>query len=54
MARTTRPEPEETVDEDPDENSESYTADATGLAEYLESYVLPECAKQLTYVETGL
>jgi len=45
------PEPEQTDDEDPDEGSEPYTADATGLAEYLEGYVLPECAKQLTYVE---
>jgi hypothetical protein len=45
------PEPEETDDEDPDEDSEPYMADATGLVEYLESYVLPECAKQLTYVE---
>jgi hypothetical protein len=41
------PEPEETDDED----SEPYTADATALADYLEGYVLPECAKQLTYVE---
>jgi hypothetical protein len=48
------PEPEEMDDEDdedPDEDPEPYTADATGLAEYLESYVLPECAKQLTFVE---
>jgi hypothetical protein len=47
------PEPEETDDEDPDEDwePEPYTADATGLGEYLERYVLPECAKQLTYVE---
>jgi len=45
------PEPEETDEEDPDEDPEPCTADATGLAEYLESYVLPECAKQLTYVE---
>jgi hypothetical protein len=45
------PEPEEMDDEDPDEDSEPYAADATGLAEYLEHYVLPECAKQLTYVE---
>ena len=42
VARTTRPEPEETDDEDPDEDSEPYTADATGLAEYLERSVLPE------------
>jgi len=45
------PEPEETDDEDPDEDSEPHAADATGLAEYLEHYVLPECANQLTYVE---
>jgi hypothetical protein len=45
------PEPEETDDEDPDEDLEPYTADATGLAEYLERSVLPQCAKQLTYVE---
>jgi len=45
------PEPEETDDEDTDEDSEPYTANATGLAEYLERCVLPECAKQLTYVE---
>src|SRR5215472_549215 len=45
------PEPEETDDEDPDEDSEPYTANAAGLAEYLERCVLPECAKQLTYVE---
>ena len=45
------PEPEETDDEDPDEDSEPYTADATGLAEYLERSVLPECEEQLTYVE---
>ena len=51
VARTTRPEPEETDDEDPDEDSEPYTADATGLAEYLERSVLPECEEQLTYVE---
>ena len=41
------PEPEETDDEYP----EPYTADATGLAKYLERSVLPEGAKQLTYVE---
>ena len=45
------PEPEETDDEDPDEDSEPYTADATGLTEYLERSVLPQCAKQLLYVE---
>ena len=45
------PEPEETDDEDPDEDSESYAADATGLAEYLERSVLPQCAKQLVFVE---
>jgi hypothetical protein len=45
------PEPEETDDEDPDEDLEPYTADATGLAEYLERCVLPECEEQLTYVE---
>ena len=45
------PEPEETDDEDSDEDSEPYTPDATGLAEYLERYILSECAKQLTYVE---
>ena len=51
MARTLTPEPEETDDEDPDEDLEPYTADATGLAKYLERSVLPEGAKQLTYVE---
>jgi hypothetical protein len=45
------PEPEETDDEASDEDSEPYTADATGLADYLEHYILPQCAKQLTYVE---
>jgi hypothetical protein len=45
------PEPEETDDGDPDEDWEPYTADATGLADFLEHYILPECAKQLTYVE---
>jgi hypothetical protein len=46
------PEPEETDDEeDPDEDWRSYTADATGLAEYLEHSVLPNCRKQLGYVE---
>jgi hypothetical protein len=45
------PEPEETDDEAMYGDSEPYTADATGLAEYLERCVLPECAQQLTYVE---
>jgi hypothetical protein len=38
------PELEQTdEDEDPDEDWEPYTADATGLAEYLEGSVLPAC-----------
>jgi hypothetical protein len=46
------PELEDTdEDEDQDEYGEPYTADATGLAEYLESSVLPVCARQLGYVE---
>ena len=42
------PEPEETDDEDSYEDPEPYTPDATGLAEYLERWVLPQCAKELT------
>ena len=46
------PEPENLdEDEDPDGDVEPYTADATGLAEYLEASVLPYCAKHLEYVE---
>ena len=46
------PEPEDTAeDEDQDEDEEQYTADATGLAEYLQRSVLPRCARQLGYVE---
>jgi hypothetical protein len=43
----------EDTDEDKgqDEYGEPYTADATGLAEYLEHSVLPGCARQLRYVE---
>ena len=43
------PEPEEA--EDPDGDGESYTADETGLAEYLEVSVLPQLAKHVAYVE---
>src|SRR5215472_12341799 len=40
------PELEDTdEDDDQDEYGEPYTADATGLAEYLECSVLPRCAK---------
>jgi hypothetical protein len=46
------PEPEDPDEEqDPDSDEEPYTADATGLAEYLRSSVLPGSAKQLWYVE---
>jgi len=46
------PEPEDPdEDEDPDGDNESYTADATGLAQYLEYSVLPICAEQLGYLE---
>ena len=45
-------EPDE--DEDPDEDGEPYTADATGLAEYLVHSVLSRCAGELTYVENRL
>jgi hypothetical protein len=38
-------------DEYPDEDEEPYTADAAGLAEYLEHSVLARCAEQLGYVE---
>jgi hypothetical protein len=38
-------------DEDLDFEDETFTADAAGLAEYLECSVLPSCAKQLGYVE---
>jgi hypothetical protein len=38
--------------EDPDEDGEPYTGDATGLAEYLERSVLPGYATQLFYVES--
>jgi len=38
-------------DEDADVDVEPYTADAAGLAEYLEYSVLPSCAKQLEYLE---
>jgi hypothetical protein len=41
----------EAEDEDQDEYGEPYTADTTGLAEYLEHSVLPGCARQLGYVE---
>jgi hypothetical protein len=46
------PEPEDTdEDKDQDEYEEPYTADATGLAKYLQRGVLPGCARQLGYVE---
>jgi hypothetical protein len=46
------PELEDTdEDKDQDEYGEPYTADATGLAEYLQRSVLPGCARQLGYVE---
>jgi hypothetical protein len=53
------PEPEDpdedknaAKDEDPnDECASILKADATGLAEYLEDSVLPDCATQLRYVE---
>jgi hypothetical protein len=38
-------------DEDADGDDEPYTADATGLAQYLEHSVLPLCAKQLENLE---
>jgi len=43
------PEPEET--EDPDGDGDSYTADETRLAEYLEVSILPQLAKHVGYVE---
>ena len=43
------PEPEEVEDSDGD--GESYTADETGLGEYLEDSVLPHLAKHIWYVE---
>ena len=46
------PQPEDPgEDEDLDSDLEPSTADATGLAQYLEGTVLPSCAKQLGYVE---
>jgi hypothetical protein len=46
------PELEDTdEDKDQDEYEEPYTADATGLAKYLQRWVLPGCARQLGYVE---
>jgi hypothetical protein len=41
----------ELEDTDEDEDGDLYTADATGLAEYLEHSVLPLCTRQLGYVE---
>jgi len=43
------PEPEYTDENDDD--MESYTADAPGLAQYLEQSVLPFCARKLKYAE---
>jgi hypothetical protein len=46
------PEPADSdEDEDPDEDAEPYTADATGLAEYIEGSVLPDLAEDVGYVE---
>ena len=38
-------------DENPDEDVEPYTADATALPQYLEESVLPKVAKHVGYVE---
>ena len=48
------PDEDKNADEDEDPNDECapiLKADATGLAEYLEGSVLPDCAMQLGYVE---
>ena len=48
------PDEDENANEDEDPNDEcasTLKADATGLAEYLEGSVLPDCATQLGYVE---
>ena len=48
------PDEDKNADEDEDPNDECapiLKADATGLAEYLEGLVLPDCATQLGYVE---
>jgi hypothetical protein len=41
----------ESEDEDEEQDEEGYTADATGLAEYLNGYVLPRLAEYFGYVE---
>jgi len=38
-------------DEDPDDDMEPYTADAAGLADYLDSFVLPRCARRRGDIE---
>ena len=38
-------------DEDPDGDMEPYTADAAGLADYLDSFVLPRCARRRGDIE---
>jgi len=38
-------------DEDPDGDMEPYTADAAGLADYLEGSVLPRCARRRGDIE---
>ena len=46
------PEPEALEeDEDPDRDGERYTADATGLAQYLNDSVLPQLARDVGYIE---
>jgi hypothetical protein len=41
----------ESEEEDEEEDEEGYTADATGLAEYLNGYLLPRLAEYFGYVE---
>jgi len=38
-------------DEDPGDDMEPYTADAAGLADYLDSFVLPRCARRRGDIE---
>jgi hypothetical protein len=41
----------EDANDDEDEDAEQYTADTDGLAKYLDCSVLPDCVKELRYVE---
>jgi hypothetical protein len=42
---------EQDEDDDPNEDEEPFTADAAGLANYVESWVLPRCTRQRTDIE---